>query len=129
MTAATKLNSTNSNSEQVDPDQIFESLNRLLRVNEQLIKERKNLQAPHLIIDMVNGDLPVEENLPTIKADLKVLEKVVKLLLEHRNALSAAQGARTELDSIIGTFTSSSKPSAIATLTPTDEDEKPAKGK
>jgi hypothetical protein len=83
-------------------DEIFRKLNNLVKPTEQLIKERKSLKNPQLILKMVSGDLPSEEEMQTIKEDLKQLQKLVKLTLDHQTALKEAQEAVADLDKIIG---------------------------
>lgn len=101
-------------------DDIFRKLNNLVKPTEQLIKERKSLKNPQLILKMVSGDLPSEEEMQTIKEDLKQLQKLVKLTLDHQTALKEAQEAVAELDKIIGPGSSPLR-EILESVTPSQE--------
>lgn len=101
-------------------DDIFRKLNNLVKPTEQLIKERKSLKNPQLILKMVSGDLPSEDEMQTIKEDLKQLQKLVKLTLDHQTALKEAQEAVAELDKIIGPGSSPLR-EILESVTPSQE--------
>lgn len=101
-------------------DDIFRKLNNLVKPTEQLIKERKSVKNPQLILKMVSGDLPSEEEMQTIKEDLKQLQKLVKLTLDHQTALKEAQEAVAELDKIIGPGSSPLR-EILESVTPSQE--------
>lgn len=99
---ATPINPDLEASPESTVDEIFRKLNSLLKPVEQLVKERKSLKDPKLILKMVSGELPTDEELQTIKEDLKQLQKLVKITLDHQTALQEAQIALSDLDQIIG---------------------------